>query len=268
MTIIPIKSLDEYKRVKESLRDRFESERSGDQDLFVQQTKILQPLINTASTQQATLKALQENQAETNLSLQKTHGSLQQLQTALPMIAAAQAHTPQDSFKEADDVLHVDVDAQLDDTDMENLQDMSMTLPSVVLKNQNIEETLNKIATENRRIGQKLGVKSTASQKEKELYRSQKETLVTYKQIIEGLEGAKQFMSTPKKGKGLSVDTIYYASVDDLCEKLAELNAAKRAGHTGVNNHINSILDELLKIKAIDKNQYNTLYKNIFSLTI
>lgn len=266
MTIVPIKSLDEYKRVKESLRDRFESERSGDQDLFEQQTKILQPLINTASTaaasQHATLKALQESQAE-------THGSLQQLQTALPMIAAAQAaQAEQDSFKEADDVLRVDVDAQLDDTDMENLQDMSMTLPSVVLKNQNIEETLKKIATENRRIGQKLGVKSTASQKEIELYRSQKETLITYKQIIEGLEGAKQFMSTPKKGKGLSVDTIYYASVDDLCEKLAELNAAKRAGHTGVNNHINSILDELLKIKAIDKNQYNTLYKNIFSLPI
>ena len=78
----------------------------------------------------------------------------------------------------------------------------------------------------------------------------------------------KQLVSTPKKtGKGLKnklVDVIYYPSVEDLCAKLAELDAAKQAGNTGLDNNINSVLDELLRVKAIDKTIYNNLYKNIF----
>ena len=45
--IVPVKDPREYKRVKEALRNSYESERTGDQDLFREQTKILQPLINT-----------------------------------------------------------------------------------------------------------------------------------------------------------------------------------------------------------------------------
>ena len=37
----------------------------------------------------------------------------------------------------------------------------------------------------------------------------------------------------------------------------------KQAGHPGLNNNIVSILDELLRINAINKNDYNTLTKNI-----
>ena len=55
----PVRDIGEYKRVKEALRDRFENERTGDQDLFREQTKILQPLINT---QQQTVKAIQDSQ--------------------------------------------------------------------------------------------------------------------------------------------------------------------------------------------------------------
>ena len=100
------------------------------------------------------------------------------------------------------------------------------------------------------------------------MYHSRKETLKTYKEIIEGLQGARQFVSTPKKkGKGLKNkidDAIYYSSVEDLCTKLAELHAAKQAGNTGLDNKINSILDELLKIKAINKNDYDALYSRFF----
>lgn len=80
-------------------------------------------------------------------------------------------------------------------------------------------------------------------------------------------------MSTPKKkGEGLKnargrtegVDVIYYPSVKDLCIKLQELHAAKQAGNNGLNNSINSILDELLRVNAINKDEYNYLYKNIF----
>ena len=60
----------------------------------------------------------------------------------------------------------------------------------------------------------------------------------------------------------------YYSSADDLCSKLALLHAAKQAGNNGLNNNINSILDELLRINAIDKNEYNNFYEALSKLQI
>ena len=58
---------------------------------------------------------------------------------------------------------------------------------------------------------------------------------------------------------------VYYSSIEDLCSKLRELDAAKQAGNTGLDNNINSILDELLRIQAINKNDYDALYNGIFA---
>src|SRR5579863_4974795 len=272
MTIVPITSIKEHERIKETLREEYERNRTGDQDLFRQQTKVLQPLIDTTTTTQqeslSTLKALQESQNVTNRELQRTQDILEhQALPALQQRQALAAPEVQDSFMTPDATLQVDLDGQLNETDKENLQDMSFEVPSVVFRDRNIDQTLQQIKTKNRSIGQKLGIKSALNPKEKEIYLSRHETLKKYRPIIEGLEGARQFVSTPKKGKGLTqrIDAIYYSSVDDLCQKLSELVAAKSAGHTGLNNQINTILDELLKIKAIDKEHYNTLYKNIFT---
>ena len=90
--------------------------------------------------------------------------------------------------------MKVDLDAGLNETDRENLQDMSFDLPSLVFKNKAIETTLEKIKTENRSIGQNLGKGppgQKAEAKEKDIYRSQKKTLDIYKQIIDSLHGAK-----------------------------------------------------------------------------
>ena len=107
---------------------------------------------------------------------------------------------------------------------------MSFDLPSVVFKNKQIAETLDKIKTENRSISQKLGRSSDAKENEKQIYASRKKTLEVYRQKIQGLEGAKQFI-----GKGLKTksDVIIYAKVNDLCLRLAELHAAKKAGNNG-----------------------------------
>ena len=81
-----------------------------------------------------------------------------------------------------------------------------------------------------------------------------------YRQKIQGLEGAKQFV-----GEGVKeTDVIFYQSADDLCTRLAELDAAKQAGNTGLDNRINSVLDELLRTRAISKDVYDDLYKLIF----
>src|SRR5271169_3186200 len=89
MSIVPVKSIEDYKRIKETLRERFESDRTGDQDLFRQQTKVLQPLIDTTTTTQqealSTLKAIKESQNETNRELQRTQDILEHPQTLVPL---------------------------------------------------------------------------------------------------------------------------------------------------------------------------------------
>src|SRR5213080_263650 len=65
---------------------------------------------------------------------------------------------PQSTPQKDRDIIKIDLDsdARLNTTDFENLQDMSLLKPSEVLKNGTIEQTLNKIKTENRSIGQYL----------------------------------------------------------------------------------------------------------------
>jgi len=230
----PVKNIDEYKRIKQNLRDRFESDRTGEQHLLIEQTKLLQPLI---STQEQTVKAIQ--------------AKTEQQPLWRPAITMPEPTTDEEPVK-------IDLDSGLDQTDVRNLQVMGFELPSEVFKNiKQIEKTIAKIKTENRRIGQKLGRGSDATEDEKEIYKSLKKTLELYRQKVHGLEGAKQFV-----GKG--VDVIFYPNVEDLCSTLTQLDAAKRAGNTGLDNRINSVLDELLKTGAVTKNEYDALYKIIF----
>jgi len=264
MTMLqPVKNINEYKRIKDVLKERFETERSGDQYLFREQSKMLQPLIKPfISTQEQTIKAIQ-NSGTQDLAreLQRRNDQVDLLvqqpfySEQLPSITAPQTSSPMKDY------IKINLDSDLNETDLENLQDMSIDLPSIVFKNKQIEETLDKIKTENRSIGQKLGKSSGVKENEREIYASRKKTLAIYRQKILGLEGAKQFVGRGLKTKS---DVIFYASVDDLCSKLAELYAARKAGNTGLDNVINSILDELLRVQAISKDEYDNLYKNIF----
>jgi hypothetical protein len=238
----PVKSIDDYKRIKQNLRDRFESDRTGEQNLFIEQTKLLQPLIKPLiSTQEQTVRAIQAKTEQQPL-----------VRPALTMPEA-----PLETATE-EELIKIDLDSGLDELDIRNLQDMGFQLPSEVFKNKEIEKTIAKIKTENRRIGQKLGKGSDASPEEKEIYKSWRKTLENYRQKIQGLEGAKQFV-----GKG--IDVIFYPNVEDLCSTLTQLDAAKRAGNTGLDERINSVLDELLRTGAVTKNEYDALHKIIFS---
>src|SRR5271169_2446966 len=270
MPIHPVRDISEYKRMRDALRDRFENERTGDQTLLFENTKLLQPLINS---HQETVKAINKNSVsdalvplttELNRRNEQVDLLAQQPYYYQPAIDDAPMYSP------SEPTLTIDLDGPLNDTDKDNLQKMGFDLPSVVFENKSVSLALDHIKTANKSIGQKLG-KRIASLKEDEIkkFNSQKVTLVAYKEILKGLQGAKQFESTPKKrGKGLKnkiVDAIYYHKINDLCTKLAELHAAKQAGNTGLVNNINSVLDELLRVKAIDKNEYDDLYSQIFA---
>ena len=167
------------------------------------------------------------------------------------------------------EIMKVDLDANLNETDRENLQDMSFELPSVVFKNKTVEEALEKIKTENRSIGQKTGKESKLRCKEiRNVSNHENKPLKPTSDIVQGLQATKQFVSTPKKtGKGLKnklVDVIYYPSIEDLCANLAQLDAAKQAGNTGLDNNINSVLDELIKGKGNRQNRCIIIYIKIY----
>jgi hypothetical protein len=270
----PVKDINEYTRIKKTLRDKFDAERTGDQHLFIEQSKLLQPLIKPLlSTQEQTVKAIQEKPHRPLTAMPPavlSQRSMPAAEAPSPPVPAARSedkvepsaaraleHPSTQAPEPEQPLIKVDLDSGLNDTDVRNLQEMKLDLPSVVFKNKKIAETLNQIKTENRSIGQKLGKSYDATEKEKVIYRSWKETLGTYKLKIQGLEGAKQFV-------GEGVDVIFYPNVEDLCMRLAEFDAAKQAGNTGLDNRIISVLDELLRTQAISKDVYDELYKIIF----
>ena len=124
MTLQPVKDISEYKRLKETLKDRFENERTGDQDLFREQTKILQPLINT---QQQTVKAIKDSQDASSTAITNA---------LLPVVRELERREQADSLMEqpfyreelpaiaqtSPDIVKIDLDANLNEIDRENLQ--------------------------------------------------------------------------------------------------------------------------------------------------
>ena len=308
MSLQPIKDVSEYRRLKQTLRDCFDNERTGDQNLFEEQIKKYNPLLTSqqeiSKSMQDAAKQIVESQNEGQTALQPLLPLLQNIQRTqitqqtgaprrqLPSLSSyvlppattpSQYATPQASASGQDvrtthipvpvsareDIISVDFDNQLDVSDFDNLRTMNLPKPSEAFKTNKIAETLESIKTHNRAIGQKLG-KGPASKKltasDKSQLESQRVTLKKYSDISEATEAGKKMIvshKTDKTGSGIHA-VSFYSSVDDLCSKLALLHAAKQAGNNGLNNNINSILDELLRTNAIDKNKYNDLYKAIF----
>ena len=265
---------EEYAKIRDEAKKHFFNMKTGDQDLFKEQSKLFSPII------------------QSNKDLEKNFisGQHELVKQIVPEITKRGFYpVPQLEFsspipKPAPTVKTVDLDGELlNDTHKENLQDMSLELPSEVYVNDNIEIALRKISKTNRSLGQYLGINSKKTEKEKEVFQSQKHTLEIYEKKINALAEAKQFEVNPvKEGKGIHKkklvklkrgkgrpkkypDVIYYKKPDELIEKLNEYCAGKQAGNTGLDNYINSILDELLETKIISNNEYEQMYKNIFS---
>ena len=246
---------EEYSKIRDEAKKYFLAKKTGEQDLFSEQSKLFMPLIQSTK------------ELETNLisTLSKPEYELSQLEFG-------------HSSPVASPVLRVNLDGELlNETDIENLEDMSLELPSEVYERNSIEETLRKINKKNRSLGQYLGSSSKKTEKEKEMYQSQKQTLQIYEKRINALAESKQF--EVKKGEGIKPkklvklkrdkgrpkkhpDVIYYKKPDELIEKLGKYCAGKQAGNTGLDNYINSILDELLETEVISKEDYDKIFKN------
>jgi hypothetical protein len=280
--------IKKYKEQRDMLKKRFENEKTGDQTLYIDQERLFKPLIET---QEKTSKAMQDkivtSQEATSNALvpiaRDLHKRIDQMESLqdLPFynIQPGIEDVPQSTPQKDRDIFQVDLDVGLNTTDLENLEDMGFVKPSEVQKKGIIEETVKKIGSQNRQIGQFLRSDSKKTTKEREVYQSQKVTLKKYKKSLLGLEGAEQFLKKSgegmqkhklfklKRGRGRPKtypDTIMYNNSQDLHNKLIELLTAKKAGNTGLDNTIVSVLDELFDKKWISKDDYDNLFKNIF----
>ena len=98
----------------------------------------------------------------------------------------------------------MNLDEQLGQQDIDNLNDMKLPLPSKVYETDSISQTLSKIKTHNKSIGQYLGIGPSSkkiSNDAKVALESQKATLQKYKALIENTESAKKLISTRKTDK-------------------------------------------------------------------
>ena len=180
MTLQPIKDVSEYKRLKQSLRDRFESEKTGDQTLFEEQTRKYKPLLSSqkeiSKTMQDVANQIVDSQNEGQAALTPLLQPLlpllqnmQRAQIAAPgqpalAISPSQYATPQTSLtgqpsgqdstshiplpiapiasvSSRRNIIKVNLDEQLDQQDINNLNDMKLPLPSKVYETDTISQT-------------------------------------------------------------------------------------------------------------------------------
>ena len=113
-----------------------------------------------------------------------------------------------------------------------------------------------KIKTLNKSLGLYLGIGAASkkiSKESKARMESQRDTLKNYKDRLKQTESANKLLAsskTEKSRKGVPEankaihEISFYSSVDNLCNRLALICASEQAGNTGLNNNMNSILDE------------------------
>jgi len=280
MSLVPVKNLKEYKILQDSLKERFRSERTGDQDLFREQTKVFLPLIEKQEevskslsdkivagqdiTSNAIVPFARELQRRNDLvSEYQQRDAILQDYNQLPFNQSEieqsfEESTPKKRNRSDEDLYNFD--NKLNEADEVILRGFNFDLPSKVYKENKLKDALKKITKEKKAITNTK--KTTSDERRKETFDSQYNTLDKYRLILKDLEIGEKYR-VKKTGDGLKPDIIPYNNVNDLLEKLSLFYAENQAGHTGVDNYIVSILDELLRINAIDKKTYNKLNKKI-----
>src|SRR6266496_630327 len=285
MPIQPIKGMDEFKRLKESLKNRFDSERSGEQVFQREQTKAFEPLINIQKeTSKATQDKITSAEEARNNALVPLVQEMQRRNDQIDMLSSQpfyqQQQLPDIPEEEILEDIRIDLDKNLNDSDIQNLHVMGYQLPSILFGNKSTEEVkdalelaLINIKTKERSLRIKKSSDKSDREGRIEMYTSQYKTLRKYEERLKHIgTSMKLVTSTPKKksGEGLktkkpgkkrkSVDVIICSNHADIYQQLQKFCTAKEAGNTGVDNHINSCLDKLLKEKAIDMDDYKYLF--------
>src|SRR5271163_4474603 len=200
--------IEKYKNQKKQLKQYYEREKTGDQTLYTDQAKLLQPLINsqkeTSRTIQDKIVTGQESLSNALVplvqELQKRNDQVKALQS-LPFYNIPEIEGVAQSTPKSKDIM-IDLNGELvNQTHLENLVEMQFELPSVVQEKGALKKTLESITKKKNSLVQLTGkTGSKRSDGEKEVFKSQKATLEIYERIIQRLQDAEEFIV--KSGTG------------------------------------------------------------------
>jgi len=280
------KEAAEYRKAKIAMKEKFKTINVGEQIQYINQSQLLKPLIETQKETQKAIenKIVSGHEILSNAllpfttELKKRNDQVDELQSQPFYNSNLEIEdVPQSTPKKKDSVNTYDLDKFLDDSDRQNLIDMSLPLPSEVAENGNYDDVIQEIKRLNHLYGCRAGKKSKEEEKMKEMYKSRQKTIDKYKESLNDHKPAgkyklgKGFQKQPlykiKRGRGrprTNPDIIIVNDIETLKQELYNFVIAKNAGNTGLDNNINSVLDALLKNDAIDIEKYHKLYKEIF----
>ena len=242
MTLQPIKDISKYKRFKLTMRDRFKSEKTGDNTLFEDQSKKFKPLLSSQQEISKTIKDIANRivgcQNDGYAALQPLLPLLQNMQKALRIlpplpsyvlpscITPSQYVTPQSAFAELDarshiplpvasvssriDPIRVNLYEGFDQQDLDNLREKGLQLSSKIYESDTISETQTQVKILNKSLGnQYLGISQASkkiSNESKARNKSQRDTLQKYKDRLDQTESANKLLAssgTEKSGRGV-----------------------------------------------------------------
>src|SRR5258708_3051837 len=185
LNMIKDQTVRKYLENRKIVRDRFQGEKTGEIQLFKDQSKNLEPIIKsqeeTSKVSQEELKAIKDevkaNKDITSQALEPFTRELKRRNDQLDMLASQPSYNqaqigevPQQpdpiaqSTPVKKDTMVVDLDKSLNTTDRENLEEMEYELPSAVFATDTYDSVIERIKTENRSVGQYLG-KGSAGKK-------------------------------------------------------------------------------------------------------
>src|SRR5580692_12944698 len=158
-------NVKEYSKIREEAKQHFLNKKTGDRDLFTEQSKLYKPIIQSTKELEKSLKSGQHELIAGQQELIK-QTALEQARS-LPQL---EFHTPEGP-RGIKSMKTIDLDGVLvTDAHIENLQEMNLELPSEVYERDIIDITLKKISAMNRSLGQHLGVNSKKTEQEREIY--------------------------------------------------------------------------------------------------
>lgn len=240
--------INKYIQLKRDVKQYYKDIKLGEQSLYENQSNLFKPLTDVTREQS---QAIQDKLTSNQDILKNTLVPLQQ------RIDELELHSIEE------------VDKDFAEGEISFLASKKLDLPSVVLKKQTSEETLERIVSINHSIGQ---AKRYGKITEEE-YNKRTSIMKKYKdRIIEGVStkavtGSGLLKQKRSRGRPKTkVDAIIYKDYNDLIEKLHNFTSSYKAGNTGVHNYIVEILDELREQKVIGKSEYDNIQSNILSL--
>ena len=165
-----------YKMLKNELKQRYLDEKLGKQQSYESQAKLFKPIIDTAKeTSKELQQQIVDNRTNLNNVLVPITNQLIEAsndRAAIKAMPFYDSDIQQERFMESTPKrdtsgMVIDLDKMLSDTDRENLQDMSLPLPSEVINQGNYDSVLEKIKTLNRQCGYHTGIASKETEEEK-----------------------------------------------------------------------------------------------------